>query len=274
MIFFLFTINDCSHKHDCPLSIYDLYLQHGNSGIGTTYLMFLAYKSVAQQTSEFFHNLCEVKNFAGIHNYLHDGLNGDKENLPESELSEGQNINQNHENGFVTNHDTIYDDINGSKDIHMESPVGRKEFDGYDIYFNMVTHVDTLSVHEIFERIVTSIFLLNCLEATNYFKDQKPLLHQHINGKEETIGLKERVMFVGLLFHAYSVILSNVFATSEINTTDVDKQLELETFAGIPRSVTGNAMFPRVASMINHSCDPNTTCIYINGKTQVYFRQI
>ena len=236
--------------------------------------MFLAYKSVAQKPSEFFHNLCEVKFFAGIHNYLHAGLNGNKENLSESKFPEGQNINQNHENGLVTNHDTIYDvDTNGNNDVHMESPVGRKELDGYDIYFNMVTHVDTLSIHETFERIITSIFLLNCLEATNYFKDQNPLLRQHINGKEETIGLKERVMFVGLLFHAYSVILPNVFATSEINTTDVNKQLESETFAGIPRSATGNAI-PRVASMINHSCDPNTTYIYINGKTQVYFRQL
>ena len=43
-----------SHTFDCNLSIYDLYLEHGNNGSGYTCLAFAALKAVLNQTPDFF----------------------------------------------------------------------------------------------------------------------------------------------------------------------------------------------------------------------------
>ena len=70
-------------------------------------------------------------------------------------------------------------------------------------------------------------------------------------------------MFAGLIFHAYSVILPNNHSVGEVDNS------ELKSFVGIKRNLLGNCVFPRVASILNHSCDPNTSPVYINGNTQV-----
>ena len=141
-------------------------------------------------------------------------------------------------------------------------------FEGYDIYFNMVTHVSHETIYNIFERIVASIFLLNCLESTNYFKDNvESNVECILNNQQET--LTERIMFAGFLFHAYSVLLSNVHAVSELDSSGIKDDQESETSSIIKRNTTGSGLFPKTASILNHSCDPNTTCVYINGKTQV-----
>ena len=70
-------------------------------------------------------------------------------------------------------------------------------------------------------------------------------------------------MFAGLIFHAYSVILPNNHSVGEVDSSD------LNGFVGIKRKLVGNCVFARVASILNHSCDPNTSPVYINGNTQV-----
>merc|ERR1712012_1545989 len=125
----------------------------------------------------------------------------------------------------------------------------------------MVTHNKQMSVYDIFERIVMSVFLLNCLEATGYFKPD-PFKEGEKDSKEENI-LEKRIMFTGLIFHAYSVILPNNHSVGEVDSS------ELNGFVGIKRKLVGNCVFARVASILNHSCDPNTSPVYINGNTQV-----
>ena len=237
----VFCSNECKtkaefgHKYDCPLSIFDLYLQHGNTGIGTTYLMFMAYKLIAQKPPQFFHQLFEQKN------YFKPNQNGHTENS------------------------TIENDRN----MKAAFPIGQDKFDRYDIFLNLVTHIDVVSLEEIMERVITSIFLLNCLEATNYFSDGHSASNKDDNSKKDDNYFQTRIMFASLLFHTYSAILSNSLAISEINASEVQENQNTNTVNRIQRTITGNAVFPRCASMINHSCDPNTTCIFINGKTQV-----
>ena len=228
-----------SHKYDCPLSIYDLYLQHGNTGVGTTYLMFLAYKVVAQKPPQFFHNLSRKMNYLG---------------------------SENDTNGHLG---TSLFSSTGNEDSKTKVPTDQENFERYDIYFDMVTHIETLSTQDMIERLITSLFLLNCLESTHYFDDSKTVSNGSSNLETEKKHLNERIMFAAYLFHAYSAILSNSFAVSEINASDVSEHQKSGTANRIQRKITGNAVFPTAARMINHSCDPNTSCLYIKGKTQV-----
>ena len=216
-----------------------MYLQHGNAGVGTTYLMFLAYKSIAQKPPQFFLDMFEIEN-----------------NIEKENDSNGHTVSS-------TN------DTKNDRNSKIKSLIGQNKFDRYDIFFNLVTHVDTLSTKDLLERVITSIFLLNCLEATKYFADVKCVHNGSCSLKAENLSLNTRVKFAGLLFHSYCAILSNSFAVSEINASNVDEDKKPNNINRIQRSLTGNAVFPTPASLINHSCDPNTTCIFINGKTQV-----
>ena len=76
-------------------------------------------------------------------------------------------------------------------------------------------------------------------------------------------------MFAEFLFKAHSIMFCNVHSISEIDSVETSKDLESESNCGITRASTGIVLFPKVASMMNHSCDPNTACFYANGKTQV-----
>ena len=120
--------------------------------------------------------------------------------------------------------------------------------------------------------MITSLFLLNCLEATSYFSsDLESDLEITTNQKNVTI--EERLMFAEFLFKAHSIMFCNVHSISEIDSVETQKDLKLESNSGITRASTGIVLFPKVASMMNHSCDPNTACFYANGKIQVkYFR--
>ena len=201
--------------------------------------MFLAYKSITQKPLEFFRNLCGKQTFGAFKEYLNDSSCDQNEEITEC------------------NNDPV------------ESLIGEDEFQGYDVYFNMVTHIENLPSTELCERIISALFLLSCLEETHYFNSHEKDLIKDVNGNEEKFYLKDRVMIAGLLFQAYSIILSNSHGFHEINTDECLKQDESSKFTGISRVRIGNGMFPKAASMINHSCDPNTTCIYVNGKTQV-----
>jgi hypothetical protein len=244
--------------------------------------MFLAYKSISQKPKQFFHNLHKKNNYRNVseQNFPNTQCCSSSECLGEfSSISDKKDIethtiakenNNNNcldeKNNFEDEEHSIFSNFN-IIDRKTECPVGQNEFEGYDIYFNMVTHITETSIQEIFKRIIASIFLLNCLESTGYFKENLQCNDEpSINDEKEV--LYERILFSGLLFHAYSVILSNVHSVSEVNANDTKEGLESDSFVGIKRNNTGNCLFPKVASMVNHSCDPNTTCIYI-GKTQV-----
>ena len=131
-----------------------------------------------------------------------------------------------------------------------------------------MNHESQLSIQEIFERIIASVFLLNCLEATTYFGfDKNSGLKNGV--KEKNITIEERVTFASLLFQAYCTLFCNVHSISEIDSVGTQEALKPESSPGITRSSTGIVLFPKVASMMNHSCDPNTACFYAAGKIQV-----
>ena len=50
------------HQYDCPLSLYDLYLQHGCEGAGYNGLIFLAYRIITQKSKSFIDSLFNNKN--------------------------------------------------------------------------------------------------------------------------------------------------------------------------------------------------------------------
>ena len=254
-----------------------MFLQHGNVGVGYSYLIFLAYKAISQKTSSFFHQLCK-KN----HNEFYKLTENTVGVLPQSTNNVASNMNaSNSTQTGVSNTATKEEHISVEKNESTsllsngklkssDPPVGVEEFDGYDIFFNMVTDLKHASIQDIFERIIMSTFLLNCLEATNYFENDTVNVKDETNDtKGKDFELQKRIMFAGLIFQAYSVILSNNHTVGEVDSLNIENELELSSFVGIKRNLIGNCVFARVASILNHSCDPNTSPVYINGKTQV-----
>ena len=241
-----------------------MYLQHGNVGVGYSYLMFLAYKAIAQKPRSFFEMFCNTNN---SNFYKLDGIEAAQVNQPDNSTTSSDSLNNKGielQNG-VEKSDVMKDIciIGEGKMKNCDPPVGAPDFDGYDIFFNMVTHVKKTSVYDIFERIIMSIFLLNCLESTGYFDQDIQTDEKSNSDARDSTSLEKRIMFAGLIFHAYSVILPNNHSVGEVDSSD------LNGFVGIKRKLVGNCVFARVASILNHSCDPNTSPVYINGNTQV-----
>ena len=136
-----------------------------------------------------------------------------------------------------------------------EAPSTEPGLDVYDVLYNMVTHMDP---RDFIEHAVTAVIMLWWLELTGY-------LAQLPQGSDDVV--KEtfsdersqlKVFFLHLLFHFYSVVQSN-------NHSIQDLKYIGET---VKRGIVGNALFPTVASIMNHSCDPNSTPVVIN-QTQV-----
>lgn len=135
-------------------------------------------------------------------------------------------------------------------------PVGDPRMDGYDILLNLLPHLDSLgTVSRLMERAQTAVFLLNCLEATGYFEGR---------GRHPD----DRVRFARLLLHTFSVALTNNHSVSEVSPPPPggDPATSLQ---GFQRYTTGNCIFGRTASLVNHSCDPNTSTLYLEGNVQV-----
>ena len=241
--------------------------------------MFLAYKSISQKPREFFRGITNKNHFRGEENSISSDPFSSKENLQpdcptngsesmwSNNLSENinmcieQNCNEDDDNAVIF-------DSNGTHESKSLAHSESQDFENYGIYFDLVKHISHLSIQEVFERMITSLFLLNCLEATSYFSsDIKSGLN--INTNKKHITIEERLMFAELLFNAHSIMFCNVHSISEIDSVETQKDLKSESNSGITRASTGIVLFPKVASMMNHSCDPNTACFYANGKIQV-----
>ena len=224
--------------------------------------MFLAYKAITKKPKEFFINFWHQMN--------------------NSSLDSSSTVGQDSKSKVKENQSDLLNKIERISLIspkslkRKESPVGSKKFEGYDIFFNMVTDLNYASITEMFERIIMSTFLLNCMEATRYFASEVNDDDSSSVSHETGPKIEDRVIFASLIFQAYSVILSNNHSVAEVSSlNDVkndlnDAKAETSSFVGISRQVTGNCVFTRVASIFNHSCDPNTSPVYIDGKTQVF----
>ena len=87
------------------------------------------------------------------------------------------------------------------KDVRIVvSPTGLPEKRGYDVMLRMVQHTDDLSFEETMRRLVTAIFLVNCMECVGYLPPDTTLL--------------ERVFFARLAFDIYNIFLSNNHSVS------------------------------------------------------------
>ena len=226
--------------------------------------MFLAYKAITKKPKEFFTSLWHKMN--------------------NSSLDSSSTVSRDMKSNVKEKQTDVLDQIErisliSSKSLkRKESPVGSKQFDGYDIFFNMVTDLNYASITELFERIIMSTFLLNCMEATGYFASKVNEDDSSSVSHETDPQIEDRVIFASLIFQAYSVILSNNHSVAEVSSLNDmkndlnDAKAETSSFVGISRQVTGNCVFTRVASIFNHSCDPNTSPVYIDGKTQVFNR--
>ena len=263
--------------YDCPLSLYDLYLQHGGFGKDDTYIMFIAYKSISQKPRQFFHNIATKKNYRGLKDPCLSKVLVEKtvlkQDIPvhESDILRSPSASDNNcgdveESNYENDNHSILFKLNESNDSKLQATTDLDEFEGYDVYFNMVTHISHLSNYELFERIIKSVFLLNCLEATSFFKDDK---NSDFELSQTEPNIEERVLFAGFLFQAYCTILTNVHSISELDFTDAQEDANSESYLGVTTAMTGYVLFPNVSSIVNHSCDPNTSCFYTNGKTQV-----
>ena len=239
--------------------------------------MFLAYKSISQKPKEFFHSIANKTNSRGNRNPDIDSNGANNEECiftnfpdsfkPSSPIEDDAHSVEENNNLKDDAYSTVFQ-LSNKNSSKSQATIGLSKFDGYDIYFNMVTHISHLSNEEILERIVISVFLLNCLEATSYFRNAPNSILEN-GGQGQLTTREDRIMFAGLIFQAYCILLSNVHSLSEMDSSKTQKDLESESYLGIRRSIIGNALFPMAASILNHSCDPNTACFYINGKTQV-----
>ena len=269
----------CSHRYVCPLSLYDLHLQHGQSGNDYSLLMFLAYKSISQKPTKFFHDIANKNKSRGKETPLPYNLSITKETLEPcfsingSDPSESNHLSDK-DNMFIETNQNENDEYafvfksNGKNNSRYDAFAESNDFEDYSIYFDLVSHISHLSIQEIFERIIASVFLLNCLEATTYFSNDNNSDSEN-GANEKNISIEERVMFASLLFQAYCIMFCNVHSISEVDSVETQEHSQSETNHGITRASTGIVLFPKVASMMNHSCDPNTACFYANGKIQV-----
>lgn len=113
----------------------------------------------------------------------------------------------------------------------------------YDKLFQMVTHVSQDNVYRI---LSVAIFLLHHLKTTNYFEsiDVKSVIPWfHPDGSvtvQEVIGFN--------LFHFYAVMQSNNHSIQEV----------CGTVPHVQKRPLGSALYPAAASILNHSCDPNS----------------
>jgi predicted ATPase len=74
-----------------------MYLQHGNVGIGNTYLIFLAYKSISQKPKHFFHNLYKKMSYSVLDNLIIGNYDDSKylSTFAETNISETDIIKEN-----------------------------------------------------------------------------------------------------------------------------------------------------------------------------------
>ena len=163
--------------------------------------MFLAYKAITKRPKEFFMNFWRQIN--------------------DSSLDSSSTVGQDLKSNVKENQSDILDKIERISLIsckslkRKESPVGSEQLDGYDIFFNMVTDLNYAAITEVFERIIMSTFLLNCMEATGYFASGVNENGSSSGSYETGPKIEDRVILASLIFQAYSVILSNNHSVAE-----------------------------------------------------------
>ena len=87
--------------------------------------------------------------------------------------------------------------------------------DRFTVFLNMVKHTTEITQKEFVSRVTLGVFLLNCLEATGFLKEDS--------------NFQERIFFARLALEFYQVILSNNHSISfMVPTEECDENVELK----------------------------------------------
>ena len=117
-----------------------------------------------------------------------------------------------------------------------------KEAFAYHSFHNLVKHFEDI---DLLQHIATTLTLLKFLKNLGYFS--------------EDITQEDELKLGQVLCHYFGAILPNIHAIFERKPTPEDPTKS---------DMVAVALFPNVASHLNHSCDPNTFVIDI-GRVQV-----
>ncbi len=127
-------------------------------------------------------------------------------------------------------------------------PVSGPGFEDLDVLFNSVTHLD--STQGKLNKLFKALFMYKCLENTGYFKFQDG---SNLKAHFKDTRADSRVFFACLMFHYMLAISSNCHSVST------------STSGYFKRHKYGIAVFSRVVSVINHSCNPNTGIVVVKN---------
>eukprot|EP00090_Calanus_glacialis_P007248 TRINITY_DN15692_c0_g1_i1.p1 TRINITY_DN15692_c0_g1~~TRINITY_DN15692_c0_g1_i1.p1 ORF type:complete len:671 (-),score=156.98 TRINITY_DN15692_c0_g1_i1:49-2061(-) len=140
--------------------------------------------------------------------------------------------------------------LGDAKVDYIESEVNDDDDDSYmfKTLFNMVTHHADRSEADLLSTSMKTIFILQLLDAMNYTK----LDAKHPLGP--------------LIFHILEAIQYNTHPIDEV-TKEVDPNKNVDLLE------IGSAVFPSLASCLNHSCDPSTVRVCVGNQIALFSRK-
>lgn len=122
----------------------------------------------------------------------------------------------------------------------------------YTPIYHLVGHAEDRVVNDLFQRTVTAVYLLKCIQETSFFDDSQ--------GTQDIDMLpEESIIFVGsmILRHLQS-FPCNAHEISEL-------QLSRKSVATSETTEIGAGIYATL-SLFNHSCDPNVTRFFYGDK--------
>jgi len=145
---------------------------------------------------------------------------------------------------------TDRDWLGNAKEDHIETEVNDDDDDIYKFktLFNMVTHHKDRSEADLLSTAIKTIFVLQLLDVMNYTK------------------IKPKHPLAPLIFHILESIQYNVHPIDD-PTGDIDPNKNVDLLE------IGSAVFPSLASCLNHSCDPSTIRICLGNQIALFSRR-
>ena len=139
----------------------------------------------------------------------------------------------------------------------------------------MVTHVDS---EKLLEHVAVVVILLRCLVEVGYFDPREKMESELSHFADERRD--PLVFFADLLMQFRLALISNNHSVSGLPTFTLELfcllTLMTDTFFPEITSIGNNVtrkpfalgVFPTAASLLNHSCDPNSATVYLRRKTR------
>merc|ERR1711936_139209 len=133
---------------------------------------------------------------------------------------------------------------------HIDIEVNDDDDDSYKFktLFNMVTHHEDRSEADLLSTSMKTVLILQLLDKMNYAKHEA----NHLLGP--------------IVFHILEAIQYNVHPLDEV-TGDIDPNKHIDLLE------IGSAVFPTLASSLNHSCDPSTLRVCDGNQIALFSRR-